>query len=163
MSTTTRSPFANLIVWLDDHEVPYELHEHPIAYTAEATAHAEGVDPRTFAKSVGIRSSEGSTVLAVVDATDEVDLARLAAFLDVSWVAVLSEEELATILPDCEVGTIPPVPELAGVAVYADEAVRSGDEISFHAGSHRVAVRVGREAWERAAGIRYGAFARPKH
>jgi prolyl-tRNA editing enzyme YbaK/EbsC (Cys-tRNA(Pro) deacylase) len=51
------------------------------------------------------------------------------------------------------------VPELCRVPVYADEAVRTEERISFHAGSHDTAVRVDRAAWETAAGIRYGALA----
>jgi len=152
-------PFADLITWLEDHAVPYELHPHPLAYTASAAAYAEGVSVRTFAKVVGIGTAEGSQMLAVVDAADHVDLVRLAAFLGTEWVSPLTEQRMKEILPDCEAGTIPPVPELARVEVVADEAVRADPQISFHAGSHRVAVRVDREAWERAAGIRFGSFA----
>jgi Ala-tRNA(Pro) deacylase len=152
-------PFADLITWLEDHAVPYELHRHPLAYTASATAHAEGVSERTFAKVVGVGTADGSQVLAVVDATDHVDLVRLAAFLGTDWVTLLTEHRLEEILPECEAGTIPPVPELVRVDVVADDAVRGDPMISFHAGSHRAAVRVDREAWERAAGIRYGSFA----
>jgi Ala-tRNA(Pro) deacylase len=152
-------PFADLITWLEDHAVPYELHPHPVAYTASAAAHAEGVSERTFAKVVGISTADGSQVLAVVDAADQVDLVRLAAFLGTDWVTPLTEHRLEEILPECEAGTLPPVPELVRLEVVADEAVRADPKISFHAGSHRNAVRVDRLAWERAAGIRFGSFA----
>jgi Ala-tRNA(Pro) deacylase len=161
-STTTAGPYTGLVTWLQDHDVPFEIREHPLAYTATATAHAEGVDVRTFAKVVGVRTSDGGNALAVVDAVDQVDLGKLRDLLGVEWAALLSEPELNAILPDCEVGTIPPIPELAQVPVYADEAVRAEAQISFHAGSHRHSVRVDREAWERAAGIRYGEFAVPR-
>lgn len=159
-TATIATPYANLIVWLEDHEVPFEVHEHPLTFTAEAAAHADHVDTRTFAKVVGVRDAEGNRILVVIDSTDRVDLVRLAAHLGVDWVTLLSEDEVARILPECEVGTIPPIPEIALAPVYADEAVRSDEQISFHAGSHRHAVRVDRAAWERAAGIRYGTFAR---
>lgn len=158
-TATTAGPHADLTTWLDDHRVPYEVHEHPLTYTAAATAHAEGVDEHTFAKVVGIRSADGTDLLVVVDATDQVDLVKLAAHLGVDWVTLLSEREMAAILPACEAGTIPPVPELARVPVYADERVRADAQVSFHAGSHRYTVRVDRQAWERAAGIQYGTFA----
>jgi Ala-tRNA(Pro) deacylase len=150
---------ADLVTWLDDHAVPYVLHEHPLAYTASATAHAEGVSERTFAKVVGVGTADGSRVLAVVDAADHVDFVRLAAFLGTDWAALLTERMMEEILPDCEAGAVPPIPEIARVEVVADEAVRNDPQISFNAGSHRTAVRVDREAWERAAGIRYGSFA----
>jgi Ala-tRNA(Pro) deacylase len=152
-------PFSDLVTWLDDHAVPYEVREHPLAYTAAATAHAEGVSERSFAKVVGVVTAEGSRALAVVDAADRVDFVRLAAFLGTDWVALLTERMLEEILPDCEAGAIPPVPEIARVEVVADEAVRDDPHISFNAGSHRTSVRVDRRVWERAAGIRYGTFA----
>jgi Ala-tRNA(Pro) deacylase len=152
-------PFVHLITWLEDHSVPFDLHDHSLAYTASATAHAEGVSERSFAKVVGVRTADGTRLLAVVDASDRVDLVRLAAFLGTDWVTLLTEHELDEILPDCPGGTIPPIPEIARVDVVADEAVRAGPQISFHAGSHRTSVRVDRQAWERAAGIRYGSLA----
>ena len=114
---------------------------------------------RSFAKVVGIGTADGNQMLAVVDAADHVDLVRLAAFLGTDWVTLLTEHRMEEILPECEAGTIPPVPELVRVEVVADEAVRADPNISFHAGSHRTAVRVDREAWEREAGIRFGSFA----
>lgn len=160
MTTSTEAgPYADLIIWLTDHEVPFELHDHPVTYTAAATAHAEGVSERTFAKVVGLRDSRGERLLAAVDAADQVDLVRLALHLGVDWVSPLTEHELKELLPACEPGTIPPIPELARVPVIADRSLRDAAEISFHAGSHATTVRVYRPAWEWAAGIRYGEFA----
>ena len=81
LSATIATPYANLIVWLEDHEVPFEVHEHPLTFTAEAAAHADHVDARTFAKVVGVRDAEGNRILVVIDSTDRVDLVRLAAHL----------------------------------------------------------------------------------
>jgi len=157
-SATATAPYPPLIAWLDSHHVPYELHEHRRTYTAAETADAEGTDPTTFAKVVGVRTSDGSNALVVVDASDRVDLALLRDAMDVAWVALLGEAGLRTLLPDCDVGTLPPIPALVKVPVYVDEAVRTDDRISFHAGSHEHTVRVDRAAWEREAKIRPGTF-----
>jgi Ala-tRNA(Pro) deacylase len=156
--STAHGPYEDLLVWLADHDVPFVLHEHPTSYTATATAHAEGVSERSFAKVVGVRSAEGASMLIVVDAPDHVDFEQTARFLGTEWVTLLSEHEMEALLPECEAGTIPPIPELARVPVYADEGLRGEDSVSFHAGSHRTAVRVARAAWEQAAGVRYGSF-----
>lgn len=145
--------------WLKAHAVAYEVHPHPLTYTALATARAEGVPPRTFAKVVGVRTTEGRVALVVVDAADVLDLAKVNELIG-EHVRLLSEAELAAACPDWEVGTIPPVPTLAGAQVIADEAVRADPQVSFNAGSHRVAVRVDRAAWEEAAEITYGDLAR---
>ena len=145
--------------WLEAHEIAYQIHEHPLAYTALATALAQGVDPATFAKVVGVRSDAGRVVLVVLDAVDAVDLRKVADLVG-SPVSLMTERELTDASPGWEAGTVPPVPILAGEQVFADEAIRADEYISFNAGSHRVAVRLERRAWEEAAEIAYGDVAR---
>jgi len=157
-SLAATAPYPPLIAWLESHHIPYELHEHRKTYTAVETARAEGTDPTTFAKVVGVRTSEGSNALVVVDASDQVDLALLRDAMSVAWVALLGEQDLRALLPGCDVGTLPPIPALVKVPVYVDEAVRTDEQISFHAGSHHYTVRVDRAAWEREASVRPGQF-----
>ena len=152
-------PYPAIIDWLQQHRVEYELREHPRAFTAAETANAEGVEPASFAKVVGVRGSDGRTALAVLDATDQVELGELAKELGVAWVALLGEVDFGALAPQCEVGTAPPIPALVNVPVYVDEAVRADPKISFAAGSHRHSVRVDRAAWEREAGVGYAKFA----
>lgn len=160
MASVIPSPIdERLRGWLEGHEIAYQIHEHPLAYTALATAHAEGVDPATFAKVVGVRTDEGRVALVVIDAVDALDLRKVADLVG-SPVSLMSERELAEACPDWEVGTVPPVPSLAGEQVFADEGIRADEYISFHAGSHRVAVRLERSAWEQASEITYGDVAR---
>lgn len=160
MASVIPSPIdERLRGWLEAHAIAYQIHEHPLAYTALATAHAEGVDPDTFAKVVGVRTDTGRVALVVLDAVDALDLGKVADVVG-SPVRLLSERELADACPDWEVGAVPPVPSLAGEQVFADEAVREDEYISFNAGSHRVAVRLERSAWEDAAEITYGDVAR---
>ena len=152
-------PHARLLDWLAAHGVEHEVHEHPEAFTARGTAQAEGVDPRTFAKVVGVVTDDGRRVLLVLDATDHVDLRKARQVLSVRDVRLLTEAELVALAPDCEVGAMPAVGALYGLAVYADYAVRDEPDISFNAGSHRFSVRVDRTAWERSAGVHYADLA----
>jgi Ala-tRNA(Pro) deacylase len=152
-------PHARLLAWLDEHAVQHELHEHPEAYTAMGTAHAEGVDPHTFAKVVGVQTDDGRRVLIVLDATDHLDLRKAREALAAHEVRLMTEAELVTLAPECAAGALPAVGALYGVPVYADHAVRSDPMISFNAGDHRFSVRVDRAAWERAAEVRYADLA----
>jgi prolyl-tRNA editing enzyme YbaK/EbsC (Cys-tRNA(Pro) deacylase) len=152
-------PHAGLLDWLAGRHVEHELHEHPETFTAEATARAEHLDPHLFAKAVGVVASDGRQVLLLVDADDHVDLVKARRALGVDDVRVMTESEFAALAPDCEAGTVPPIPELFGVPVCADFAIRDSAEIAFHAGSHRYSVHVDREAWERASGITYADLA----
>jgi prolyl-tRNA editing enzyme YbaK/EbsC (Cys-tRNA(Pro) deacylase) len=145
--------------WLHAHAIAFEVHPHPLTFTALATARAEGIEPRTFAKVVGVRTDEGRLALIVVDAVDVLDLGKVRRLIG-EPVRLLSELELTAACPEWEVGTVPPVPTLAGVQVFADEGIRSDAQISFNAGSHRIAVRIDRAAWEEAAEIAYGDLVR---
>lgn len=152
------TPFAPLLEWLVEHDVDHEVHEHPATIRAKATARAEGMDPRRFAKTI-VLIADGRPTLVVVDAVDRVDLARAGAFLAAQAVRLATEEELQALAPGCEVGTIPPVGALFGLSVTADHAIHDDPEISFHAGSHRFTVHVDRASWERAGHVVYADLA----
>ncbi|MEW6224169.1 MAG: YbaK/EbsC family protein [Chloroflexota bacterium] len=159
-SPRTEGPHAGLLDWLAGRHVEYELHEHPETFTAEATARAEHIDPRRFAKVVGVATNDGRRALLLVDAPDHVDLAKATRTLGAADVRLLTEPEFAALAPECDAGTIPPIPDLYGLPVYADFALRDAPMLSFHAGSHRYTVHVDRVAWERASGIAYADIAR---
>lgn len=157
--TTLERPSPALLEWLASHDIEYEVHEHSPTFTARATAKADGVDPRTFAKVVGVSTQDGRHVLVVLDATDHLDLSKARRVIGADDVRLLTEAELAALAPDCQAGAIPAVGSLFGLATYADYAVRDDPEISFNAGSHRFSVRVERATWERACGAVYADLA----
>jgi Ala-tRNA(Pro) deacylase len=158
-NTTLDRPYQPLLDWLASQEIEFEIHEHDPAFTARATATAEGVDPRTFAKVVAVASHDGGNALAVLDATNHLDLHKARRVLGAGEVRMLSEPELAALAPGCDVGAIPAVGALFGLMTYADYAVRDDPEISFNAGSHRFSARVERASWERACSVTYADLA----
>ena len=123
---TVGGPHPGLLAWLSSSQVDYEIHEHARTQTARQTARAEGVDPRTFAKVVGVRIVDDRDALLVLDAPDQVDLVKARKVLGHETVRLLTESELAALAPDCEVGAIPAVGALFGLPTYADYAV--GDD-----------------------------------
>jgi Ala-tRNA(Pro) deacylase len=159
VETTLDRPYQPLLDWLRSQAIEYEIHEHDRAFTARATAAAEGVDPRTFAKIVAIASHDGRIAIVVLDATDQLDLRKARQTIGASDVRLLTEPELTALAPACEVGAIPAVGTLFGLTTYADYAVRDDPELSFNAGSHRFSVRVDRARWERACSVIYADLA----
>lgn len=158
-STATARAHAGLLDWLARHGVDHELHDHVETYTAKNAARAEGVDPRTFAKVIGVATEDGRRALIVLDATDQLDVRNARSALGAREVRLLTERELSELAPECETGAIPAVGSLFGLPMFADYAVRDDPEISFNAGSHRVSVRVDRAAWEHASLVRYADLA----
>jgi Ala-tRNA(Pro) deacylase len=157
--TTLDRPYQPLLDWLAAGDIEYEIHEHDRAFTARATATAEGVDPRTFAKVVAVVSNDGGTAMIVLDSTDHLDLHKARRALGVRDVRLMTEPQLTTLAPGCEVGAIPAVGALFGLTTHADYAVRDDPEISFNAGSHRFSARVDRTRWERACNVIYADLA----
>jgi len=157
--TTLNRPYQPLVDWLASRDIEYEIHEHDAAFTARATATAEGVDPRTFAKVVAVASHDGRNAIVVLDGTDQLDLRKARRVLGASDVRLLSEPELRALAPGCDVGAMPAVGSLFGLTTYADYAVRDDPEISFNAGSHRFSARVERARWERTCSVIYADLA----
>jgi Ala-tRNA(Pro) deacylase len=157
--TPYNRPYQPLLDWLASQAIEYEIHPHDPAFTARATAAAEGVDPRTFAKVVAVASHDGPNAFVVLDATDHLDLGKARDVLGTRDVRLLSEPELTTLTAGCQVGAVPAVGTLFGLTTYADYAVRDDPEISFNAGSHRFSVRVERARWERACNVVYADLA----
>jgi len=155
----SKGPLKSLMTWLESGGIDYELHEHDRSLTALATARAEGVDPHTFEKVVWVRSAEGGDALIVLDAKDHLDLGKAKDVLRSGRVKLVAEEEIAKLAPDCDPGAMPAVGSLFGLPTYADLHVCDSAEVSFNAGSHTVAVRVDRAAWEKALGVVYADLA----
>lgn len=155
----SRGPMKSLMTWLESEGIEHEVHEHDRSLTALATARAEGVDPHTFAKVVWVRSAEGGDALMVVDADDHLDLKKAGTLLKSGVVKLVPEDEIMRLAPDCDAGAMPAVGSLFGLPTYADLHVADSAEISFNAGSHTVAVRVDRAAWEKTLGVVYADLA----
>jgi Ala-tRNA(Pro) deacylase len=158
-SAILTGPDRRLIEWLTSNHIEHEVHEHAPTITALGTARAEGVAAETFAKVVGVRTQDGRDALVVVDATDHLDLRKVGKAMDAGHVRLMTEDELAGVAPDVEVGALPAVGALFSIPMYADHAVREDGQISFNAGSHRFSVRVERAAWEGATGVVYADLA----
>ena len=57
-------------------------------------------------------------------------------------VRLATEDELAILFPDCEIGSMPPFGNLYGTPVYVDATLTRDEEIAFDAGSHVGAIRM---------------------
>ena len=122
--------------FLDSHNTPYRVSTHPSVFTARQVALAEHLPARTVAKTVMI-FGDGEYHMIVVPASRLVDLQEARPMLGLTHLRLASEEELAQVFPDCEVGAMPPLGPLYGFAVYLDGSLAAEEEIAFNAGNHR--------------------------
>jgi len=134
-------PLSKLRDYLDSHQIRYLVISHSLAYTAQGVAALAHVSGKKLAKTVIVKI-DGLLAMAVIPASDHVDLNRLKTLTGARLVEVASEREFQNAFPDCETGAMPPFGNLYDMAVYADASLAQHDEITFSAGSHRELVRM---------------------
>lgn len=141
-------PLSKLKEFLDANKIKYVAISHSVAYTAAGIAALTHIPGRELAKTVIVKM-DGALAMAVVAASQHVDLAQLKAVTGARSVELASEDEFNAKFPDCELGAMPPFGNLYNMRVFADETLARDQEIAFNAGSHRELVRVAWEDFER--------------
>ncbi|MBA5866919.1 MAG: deacylase [Nitrospira sp. CR1.3] len=127
--------------YLDSRKIPYQVVNHSVAYTAQEVAESLHVPGSMFAKVVVVKA-DGRFVMVVLPSTWRIDLRQLEEILKFPHVRLATEEELANLFPDCEIGTMPPFGNLYGMPVYVDELLTNDEEIFFDAGTHVGAIKL---------------------
>lgn len=117
---------------------------HSLAYTAQGVAALAHVSGKRLAKTVIVKI-DGILAMAVIPASDHVDLDQLRMLTGARTVEVASEREFKDAFPDCETGAMPPFGNLYDMPVYPDLSLSQYEEITFSAGMHRELVRM---RWE---------------
>jgi Ala-tRNA(Pro) deacylase len=137
-------PLSKLRGFLDSNNVKYMVMSHSLAYTAQGVAALAHVSGKKLAKTVIVKI-DGILAMAVVPASDHVDLDRLRTLTGAEAVEVATEREFKDAFPDCETGAMPPFGNLYDMPVYADVSLAENEEITFTAETHRELVRMN---WE---------------
>jgi len=124
-----------LRVFLEENHAEYTHTTHPLAYTAREVASAEHLPNREVAKAVIVFGDEGYHMV-VVPANKLVDFQEVRLTLGLSHARLATEEEIARIFPDCELGAMPPFGNLYHIPVYLDSSLAAEEIIAFNGGTH---------------------------
>jgi Ala-tRNA(Pro) deacylase len=127
--------------FLDTHQADYTVTTHTKAFTAREVAAAEHLPAREVAKTVVI-FGDGEYHLVVIPANKLVDFQEVRPTLGLSQVRMAAEDELEKLFPDCEIGAMPPLGPIYGLAVYLDSSLAAEDTIAFNAGTHREVIHM---------------------
>jgi Ala-tRNA(Pro) deacylase len=127
--------------FLDSYRIKYVVVSHSLAYTAQGIAALTHIPGRELAMTVVVKIDSG-LAMAVVPASNQVDLGALKAASGAKTVELATEEEFKDRFPDCETGAMPSFGNLYGMTVFADESLTHDEDIAFNAGSHRELVRM---------------------
>ena len=135
---------------LEESGTPFEVIDHPLAFTAQEEAAASHVAGRHWAKTIAVLI-DGEPALAVLPATRRLDIEKLRRVVGTDGVQIAREAEFQGLYPDCDLGAMPPFGELYGQRTFVDESLREEERIAFHAGDHRTAIEMSYTDFERLA------------
>ena len=143
--------------YLLTHGVPYEVHEHPLAFTTSRVAEVEHIPGKDIAKPV-ILMADDRFVMVVVPGHKHVDLNKAQETLGCSKVRLAEESEFAGAFADCERGAEPPLGHLYGMETIVDLRLDS-PRVTFRGGSHTQTITMGLEDYRAAAHAAVGDIA----
>ncbi|MGH7627883.1 MAG: aminoacyl-tRNA deacylase [Gemmatimonadales bacterium] len=127
-------PVEALREFLDRNRIKYVIISHSPAHTAQEIAASAHIPGRAMAKTVIVKL-DGRLAMAVLPASEMVDLELLADAAFARQAELAGEEEFGDRFPDCPLGAMPPFGNLYGMDVYVADSLAEDDEIAFNAGS----------------------------
>jgi Ala-tRNA(Pro) deacylase len=132
---------AAATAFLERQGVPYEVVEHEPTQSAAAEARAAGMPPERVAKTVVLCDEEGLR-LAVIPASERLDLHKVKDELGSGGVRLVTEQEMAERFREFEVGAVPPFGPMFDALELVDERLLDQDRILCSGGDHEHAILV---------------------
>ena len=130
-----------IVDFLNQNGITYELREHEPVYTAPQMAEYLGTSEQRIAKSMVLKRSDGGYVLAVLPGRLKIDFSRFAKALGVEKVSLASVVEAEKIVR-CSVGSVHPFGNLVGLRTYFDRHMLTLDYVYFNPGSHTKSIKI---------------------
>jgi Ala-tRNA(Pro) deacylase len=151
---------TDLLNYLQESKVQYELIEHDPAFTAHDVARTSRVPENEMAKTIIVRTDSGFW-MAVLRADQNIDMSALRKMLHVKELHLANEEDLNYLFPSCQVGAMPPFGNLYNVPVILDALLATDEHIAFNACTHSKVIRMSYGDFERLVRPRVDVFAKP--
>lgn len=142
-------PAKQLKVFLNSNKVKYVNIKHSPAYTALEIAQSAHISGDELAKTVIVKTNDGTMSMIVMSANDKINFDHLEQVIGDGPLELATEEEFQNKFPGCEVGAMPPFGNLYKMKVFIDDKLTHDENIAFNAGSHSELVRMTYKDYER--------------
>jgi Ala-tRNA(Pro) deacylase len=150
---------ATLAQYLLDRDVAYELVPHRHTETALASAAASGLPADSVVKAVVLKGADGF-MLALVPASRHIEFDGLRQLLG-TGVDLAGEEQIETLFPDCEPGSVPALGAAFGLGVLVDDSLARQQDLYLEGGDHAHLVHIsGTDFRKLMEGAQHGRFTR---
>ena len=127
--------FKQIISYLDNRSVSYNVMEHRPVSTSVEAAEVRGVELKTGVKALILKTVEGNFILGLVAADRRIDFKRLAVVVGTRKLRMASSEEVVKVT-GCEPGCVHPFGNLSKTPIYMDESVLENEDVNFSVGIH---------------------------
>ncbi len=143
--------------YLKEHDVAYDVVVHPRTLTSMQTAAQAHVPGDRLIKAVVIEDEHGYLMVAL-PSTHRLELGQLHRQLQRN-LGLATEDELAELFKDCELGAIPPIGSAYGIETLVDDSLLQKDDVYFEAGDHEEVIHIsGKQFQNLVGGARHGRF-----
>lgn len=127
--------------FLNRKNIEYETINHQPTYTASNLA--TSVDERgDFVAKTVVLKADGEYLLAVLQASHDLDMFLAQEAFGCQELELATEDELASLFPDCETGAVLPFGSLYNLKTWVDSQLAEDDHIVFEGQTHDEAIRL---------------------
>lgn len=126
--------------YLARNKVYFDVLPHKEATTAQEAASSICAPPKNLVKTIVMMTSDGPALLAV-PGSRRLDMRLVRGALHDRDAHLATEKEISALLPDFELGAIPPLPALAGMRMYVDPEVMDIEVMIIPAGTSNLSLR----------------------
>lgn len=145
--------------YMNQRGLRYDVLTHPHSHNSMETAQLAHIPGKCLAKTVVLEDEDNGFLMAVLPSTHHVQLGRLSKTLNCK-LRLATEDEIARLFEDCELGAIPPVGAAYGMRMIVDDSLADYPEIYFEGGDHEQLIQMSRDDFmammERADHMHFG-------
>ncbi len=147
----------DIVKFLKSNKVKFQLRHHPARYTAQEVAAAEHITGEEVAKIVILKAGD-RFAMCVLPATFVLAMPEVKKVLGAKDVRLATEDEIAKVFPDCQVGAMPPFGSEYGLETYVEQHLAADPEILIPAGTHEDSILMAWKDYERLARPKVATF-----
>ena len=136
--------------YLTSHDIDYSEYTHEHTATALETATVSHVPGALMVKAV-LLSDGTEYLLAALPADRRLEINRLCDFMEQDY-ELATEDEIAEVFSDCEVGAIPATGQAYGLKMIWDDSLVKPDSVYLEAGDHETLIHVDKDNFLRLMG-----------
>jgi Ala-tRNA(Pro) deacylase len=126
-------------------EIEYEVFEHDPVYTCPQMANFLKTDEAHIAKSMIVKKSDGTYLLAVLPGNRRIDFHKLGMVTKAAPV-ILAPKKEAEKIAQCSVGCVHPLGNIINLETLFDSAILRQEYVYFNPGSHTKSVKISTQA-----------------